>query len=395
MKALSSGIVFIFCLAVACAALGDELADTPPVIIDYFYEPGCPDCLRVREQIIPLMDERFEGFYELNKYDMGLKSNVIVLAAYQEQLRIVKNESVCIIVDYRLVFNGFTSIKEGLFDGIDECVEARLGPDWTPPEPIVVEGVGGGGVGVVSGRVDAFTLPAVLIAGLIDGINPCAIATLVFFMSVLSVSKVRGRGLLLMGIAFCVASFVTYTAIGFGLLRFLHLFTGFPNLRSAAEVIMILVLAIFSYLSFRDACRYKASGSPGDVTLQLPGAIKSRIHRVMRTGVRSKNLVTGGLIIGALVTALESVCTGQVYVPTLVLVITSHPGPNLVGKAWSYLLLYNAMFIMPLVVVFMLTYFGLKTDTLIQWSKKNVVISKILLGCFFLAMALLIGWIAS
>ncbi len=47
--------------------------------------------------------------------------------------------------------------------------------------------------------------------------------------------------------------------------------------------------------------------------------------------------------------------------------------------------------ILPLVVMFVLTYFGLKTETLLTWSKRHVVPSKVLLGSFFVAMAVLIG----
>ena len=61
------------------------------------------------------------------------------------------------------------------------------------------------------------------------------------------------------------------------------------------------------------------------------------------------------------------------------------------ARAWGFLLLYNAMFIVPLVAVFVVTCFGLKTEVLLEWSRRNVVRSKILLGCFFLAMAVLIG----
>ena len=99
-------------------------------------------------------------------------------------------------------------------------------------------------------------------------------------------------------------------------------------------------------------------------------------------------LALGGLVVGGLVTALESVCTGQVYVPTMVLVIKSG---GLASQAWSYLLLYNAMFVVPLVLVFVLTFMGMRTQTLLEWSKKNVVFSKVLLGLFFLAMAVLIA----
>jgi hypothetical protein len=48
------------------------------------------------------------------------------------------------------------------------------------------------------------------------------------------------------------------------------------------------------------------------------------------------------------------------------------------------------MFMAPLVAVFMVTYFGLTAQTLIEWSKKNVVIGKILMGILFIVLAALI-----
>jgi hypothetical protein len=61
------------------------------------------------------------------------------------------------------------------------------------------------------------------------------------------------------------------------------------------------------------------------------------------------------------------------------------------GRAVSYLLVYNLVSDIPLVTILILTYFGMKTQTLLEWSMKNVVISKMLLGLFFLAMAVLIA----
>jgi hypothetical protein len=191
-----------------------------------------------------------------------------------------------------------------------------------------------------------------------------------------------------MGLSFCLASFLTYTAIGFGLLRVLHLFAGFPVMRFFVEIVMILFLGIIAFLSFRDAYRYKMTGDAKEVTLQLPHKIKLKIHDIMRSGLGGGSLILGGLLIGAAVTAMESVCTGQVYVPTLVLVVK---GGASAGRAWGFLLLYNAMFIVPLVAVFVVTCFGLETKVLLEWSRRNVVPSKILLGCFFLAMTVLIG----
>ena len=68
------------------------------------------------------------------------------------------------------------------------------------------------------------------------------------------------------------------------------------------------------------------------------------------------------------------------------LVLVTKEGGATSGRAWSYLLLYNTMFIVPLVLVFVLTFLGMGTQTLLEWSKRNIVVSKVLLGLFFLAM---------
>lgn len=368
----------------------DQPPDLPPVIIDYFYEPGCADCFRVRNHVLPGLEEAYEGYYTLRKYDIGQQSNIVTLVHYQEKLGITENEPVCMVVDYAHVLNGFAVIRDKLAAQVDQGIADRMAPGWAPPEPIAATLPAAQTDKTLETRLDRFTLPAVLSAGLIDGINPCAISTLVFFMSLLSVSRVKGRALLAVGITFCAASFLTYTAIGFGLLRTLHVCRGFPLARNVVDVVMTTLLAAAAFLSFRDAYRFKTTRDHRLMSLQLPHRLKLKIHGLMRSGLTARSLVAGALFIGVTVTALESVCTGQVYVPTLVLVIKT--GQSMAkGAAW--LLLYNAMFILPLVVVFALTYQGLKTETLLRWSKKQVVMSKMLLGFLFLALAGLLLWL--
>jgi hypothetical protein len=172
--------------------------------------------------------------------------------------------------------------------------------------------------------------------------------------------------------------------LGFGLLRALHSLAVFPRFRSGLEGVLAVVLGVLACLSFRDAYCFKKTGEARDVILQLPDTLKLWMHGVLRRGLGIGSLVAGGLVIGAVVTVVESICTGQVYVPMLVLVIKSG---TTTAAAVAYLLLYNAMFILPLVVVFALSFFGLRTRTLMDWSKRNVAVSKILLGVFFLVMA--------
>lgn len=358
-----------------------------PVIIDYFYEEGCPVCRKVRDDVLPQLEKRFAGRFQLNRYDVGEREAVEKLFAYQEKLGIKEDASVCMIIDYTFALNGFTSIKEGLLHKVDERILARMDDDWVAPTPIEVSVDGSNALKIAKQRSLGFSLGMVAVAGLADGINPCAIASLVFLMSMMRLSRNAGKKLFVLGVSYCVAAFLTYIAIGFGLLRAMHMLAPFEIIQRGIEWLMLCVLVVLAALSFHDAYQYKHKGHSRDVSLQLPKRLKRLIHAVMRRGLQNRSLVLGGCVIGVIVTAVETVCTGQVLVPTLVLIIRESGNPV---REIVYLLLYNTMFILPLVAVFILTYSGLTTEALIRWSQKHFVISKYILGIFFISMFVLL-----
>jgi len=245
----------------------------------------------------------------------------------------------------------------------------------------------GGGEVLLRRRAASFTVAAVAAAGLADGINPCVFSTLVFLFSLLAVSGVRGRKLLLVGAVYCLACFLSYLALGIGLYRWLRLLDGHLVLQSAINAGLAALLVGLAALSFLDAWRFHRTGSPASVALQLPERIKERIHRAMKAGLRHNRLLPAVFVLGVLVTALESVCTGQVYVPTLALLARSE-GPA--SRGFALLLLYNFMFILPLAVLLILVWRGLGTPRLLAWSRRHVVPAKILLGLLFLALAIVL-----
>jgi cytochrome c biogenesis protein CcdA len=353
-----------------------------PVQIDFFYEPGCLQCEQIEAEILPEIGKRFGDSCVIQPHDIGIETNFLTLLQLEDAIGHEGPDRAYLIVEKQVAFGPRPDLQE-----LCSVISNFVGREPRPRNDSAITDRGYKGA-AVEGRYSDFTLPAVLIAGLLDGMNPCAISTLVFFMSLLAVSRVRNRQLLAVGISFCLASFVTYLAIGFGLLRFLHLFSGFTVLRSAVERGMVALLVLLAWLSFRDAARFRKSRDGHDVTLQLSTGMKKRIHNVMRRGLKTGHLIFGGLMIGVLVTALESVCTGQVYVPTLVLILRNSALAE--SRAWMYLITYNLLFVLPLILTFIAVYFGLRTETLQAWSRRNVAVSKTLLGLFFLLMAALL-----
>lgn len=356
-----------------------EGRESAPVAVDFFFEVGCDSCAIIRRDVLPEMERRYGSCVFVREWDVGVKSNYLRLVSIQERLGVHANEPVSMLVDGREFLPGLARIRQDLFSSIDEAMALLLQAE-SPLSAAVPLDSGGD---LLRRRTDSFTLAGIIWAAVVDSINPCAMSTLVFFMSLLSVSRIGTARMWLAGLSFLLACFMTYLAIGFGLLKALEWLTAFHGAKRGMEFVLLAVMGVFAVISFRDAWRYHRSGDAGEVSLKLPRSMQVRIHQIMRSGLNQRSLVIGGLGMGAVVTVIESVCTGQVYVPALVMMIKS--GQSLV-RSVLYLLLYNAIFVAPLAIVLALTCGGMGTPALVAWSRRNVTTSKVLLGMFFLAM---------
>jgi len=351
-----------------------------PLVIDYFFEPGCRECKIISDNVLPALSNAFYGKYILNYRDVGIMTNYALLAHCQETTGSIKNEPVYFIINERLLFSGLKEIQSGFLLAVDKAIneQAIIQEKNNHPADLTA---------LIEHRFQRLTLFSVLLAGLVDGINPCAISTLIFLVSVLVMAGFKNSRLIVVGTAYCLASFLTYTAIGFGLFRFIHSMEGLPFVQRGLELLMAVILTVMAYFSFSDAWKYRISQDPDSITLKLPRRIKLILNSIIRLFATARHALFAAFFIGVLVTLLETVCTGQVYVPTLVLIIKSGASPFL---GLAYLLLYNLMFILPLVIVFGLILYGIKVQHLLDWSKRQVVKSKIIMGCLFVALALVL-----
>ncbi len=203
-------------------------------------------------------------------------------------------------------------------------------------------------------RFSAFGTLAVAGAGLLDGINPCAFATIVFFISYMSLVGRKRKEMLIAGGAFAAAVFVTYLLMGMGALKFLSFLNEFSVVAKCVYLLAAIGTFTLAFLSLYDAIKAR-QGKVKEMSLQLPKSLKLRIHKVIREQTRTSGVVIGALVIGFAISALELVCTGQVYLPTITFVMgVEGMRPN----ALSYLVLYNLMFVTPLLVMFGFVYWG-------------------------------------
>ncbi len=244
----------------------------------------------------------------------------------------------------------------------------------------------------VNERFKSFGLWAVLFAGLIDGVNPCAFTVLVFFISFLNFTGDKRKELIVLGSTFIFSVFVTYIVIGLGLFKFIQSLEYFNILSKVIYRTVACLAVVLGFFSLYDLYIYRKTGNPEDTKLKLPEFIKNKIHKVIRDSAKNSKralfeLALAIFLCGAVVSLLESVCTGQTYLPTIVYVLNN---PELRARAFLYLVLYNILFIAPLSVIFIAALTGTSSQSFSNLARKRLGLVKLLTAVLFLGLGILL-----
>jgi len=179
-------------------------------------------------------------------------------------------------------------------------------------------------------------LPLVGVAALIDSINPCAFSILLLTIAfLLSIGKLRSS-VLAIGSAYILGIFVVYLVIGLGLLQTLHLFDT-PHFMAKVGASLLVALGLINVTN--------EIFPAFPVKLRIPGAAHHRIAVLME-----RASVPTGLVLGGLVGLCEFPCTGGPYLMVLGLLHDYATYFSGVG----YLIMYNLIFILPLVLILLI-----------------------------------------
>jgi len=328
-----------------------------PVYMAYFYEPGCYDCDKAKA-IWTRIHQEYPNLV-IKSFDISLAENIELAEAFGEMYNMPEEERLLVPV----IFMGDKYLfRDAItYTSLEELIQENLNIESIPPWERAREEKAEIKERLIT-RFQSFGLAAVAVSGLIDGINPCAFATIIFFISYLALIKRKGKEILWVGGMFTFAVFLTYFLIGAGALKLVTSLSFLPLVRKIFSMITAGIALILGFISLSDYIRFKKSGSSKDAKLQLSPFLKKMIHSTIRNKVRLSNYILIAAVIGFIVSLLELACTGQIYLPTLIFINTI---PNLKINAIFYLLLYNLTFVVPLILVFAFTYWG---TTSAQWS---------------------------
>ena len=326
----------------------DTVACEAPVTIwaAYFYEVGCQECSRAEYDIRYAQSKYPQLLIEeySTQEDAALAEWLGARAGVPQEQRLA-TPALFVGDDYLIGTDITSEAVLALAEKYASTGAERVWADFNPKE----------GEQSIIERFKSFGVFTVVFAGLVDGLNPCAFATLIFFVSYLTLSGRKGREILMVGAVFTLGVFLAYLVVGLGFYKVLDLLgdllTTVGRWVYGLTALLCAGLAVFSFLDFLKARR----GEIGDMALNLPHSLRIRINAVIRSGRKSRAFIAGAFVTGIVVSFLELACTGQVYLPTIVFVISQ---PAMRVRALLFLVLYNLLFILPLVVVFFLVYYG-------------------------------------
>lgn len=227
------------------------------------------------------------------------------------------------------------------------------------------------------------SLELIIVAAAADSINPCVFGVLIFLLAYMTkVFKSKTR-MLIAGIVYVVAVYITYFLMGLGILTAIKAIGfGVPFYWLTAFIaIGVGIIEIKEYFWYGKG-----------ISLQLiPGTAERLKHYAtymerLETDHPILSLLVAFLL-GVFVVFIELPCTGAPYFAILGMISS--------GDLWQgipLLLLYNFVFIFPLFIIIGLVYFGTTSEHLEKWRKEHRGLMRLLIGLFLVGLGAYMLW---
>ncbi len=206
------------------------------------------------------------------------------------------------------------------------------------------------------------TVIKIISLALVNAINPCALAALAMVLiSILISNDDKRYKVLLGGFSFISAVFIGYFIYGIVIIKLFQSFSNFAAIVSPYIRYGLAILAILlGILNIKDYLSYK----PGGFATEMPLRFRPKVKMI----IKSITSPTGAFLAGILVTLFLLPCTIGPYI------IASGSLSSLEFlKTIPYLLLYNLIFILPMIVITLVIYFGMSSaEKVSEWRDRNI-----------------------
>ena len=222
----------------------------------------------------------------------------------------------------------------------------------------------------------AITIPIIISGALVDAVNPCAFAVLTLLLITTQIaSRTTGnrKRSLKAGLAFSTSIFISYYLMGLGLYSVIGT-VGLPDI--FIKVIGVLAILV-GLLNLKDYFWYGKG-----FVMEVPMSWRPKMKKL----IKSVTSPVSAFSVGFLVSLFLLPCTSGPYIVVL----------GMLGSTATFhtalwmLLLYNLIFISPMILITLAVYKGLDPKKLEETRKKKIRLLHLAAGLIMLGMGIVI-----
>ncbi len=206
----------------------------------------------------------------------------------------------------------------------------------------------------------------------LDGLNPCAFAVLLFFIGFLFTMKKTRAKIWQMGLVYIGAIYLAYLLIGLGIAQAIVM-AGAPHLMAKIGAYLVIALGVIQFLT--------VAFPSFPIRLRIPVNTKATLEKWVYKATIPASFV-GGFLVGL----CTFPCSGGIYVAIIGMLAAQSTAAQ--GTLW--MLWYNLVFVLPLVILLVLASNRKSTEKLQKLEQAESVRVKLLIGGFMIVLGAII-----
>lgn len=389
VKSRIFAFILFFSLFLGNYAAAQQAPDPQKIRVVYFYSVDCPKC-QIVKPFLEQIKKDYGNRIEFLDHDVKEKEECRQLFYnFIQKYNVPDSDAgTPILFVGDKYFAGPSDIENGLRNKIDEALNKNEDllfdcheflEKW--PNVKKIDFLGGGG-GEVCG-IDAefcpiqkdntptnISLAMIITTAAIDSVNPCAIAVLIFLITILISLKSSKKRMIVIGLFYIGAVFASYYLAGLGIMRIITQF----DIAKEIGIIAGLIVLLAGFLEIKEGLY-----PDGKQLLRIPASTKPIFSKFLKQGT-----IPSVVIAGVLVSAFELPCTGQVYLAILSLLSKE----EFSAQGYAYLFVYNFIFVLPLLIILFIAAWGFDINRMDKMRKSTRMSTKIIMGIIMIILGL-------
>lgn len=363
------GFVFIALMLFAGISFAQE---ENTVNVHMFYGKGCAHCGRMHvfledmQEKYPLLNvNEYETYFDQENRELFQK----MADSFETEIEGVPT----LFIDDKVIVGFSTSLGESIENEIKACIEQDCGdPINKVRTEETIEVIGESSPAENPEKTQfkkALTIPAVVSAAAVDAINPCAFAVLIILLTTILASGTKRRTLFA-GIAFTASIYISYFLMGIGLYSAIQA-AGLTRTFYSIVAVLAIMVGLFNLKDYLWYGKW--------FVMEVPMSWRPKMKSLIK-GVTS---VPGAFLIGFVVSLFLLPCTSGPYIVILGLLAETATK----NTAFLLLLLYNFIFVLPMLLITFAVYFGFTTTEQAEaWRTKKLKVLHLIAGIIILLL---------